>query len=283
VHCAPASPNRSFERPRTSSDFERVWAQPNFTQAWLEPNFDHDWSQAAEPDWVTAGQALRSTDSDARLPSPAPALPRPGVAPGAAHTVNPCPSEARLGATVRFNHASLPASERPTFRTYLGVLTKMDLFPAPRYAGCIQERVTLLANNCPAAVTNVTAPCTGRDCLPVGVSGVDKPTGARLTAGPSAFLDRHRSASRISVLEGTGVNACSYTCLQTYTCSTAPGARPLGVFTITRNLQADAYTPPGGQPPHITTGAVDKRDLTPPTPPKGDFPIPTSPPETVVV
>jgi hypothetical protein len=183
----------------------------------------------------------------------------------------PCPKSVSLAETADFNYSNLPAAQRTQYRTYLGIVARMELSPTADYrADCIQEHVTFLGGNCPASVMAQVAPCSGHACLPVGRTGGDAATGASLIADPSSFLDLHRTRHAPSVLDGSGVTACSYTCFQNYYCHSRPGI-PIGAFTITRNLRADTYTPPGGAPISITTGSVEKRDQTPP---KGDFPEP---------
>jgi hypothetical protein len=221
------------------------------------------------------GMGSRGVERD--LDGPATPLPTSAQA-APARPATPCPKLASLGQTAGFNHSNLPAGQRMTVRTYLGLLTRINLSPEANYrgltGGCIQEQVTPFGGNCPPSVMAQLRPCTKHDCLPIARPGLDQATGTSLSADQSSFLDLHRTRHEPSVLAGSGVNSCSYTCFQRYFCPDRPDT-PIGAFTITRNLQAATYTPPGGGAPiHITTGTVDKQDLTPPPPPKGDFPEP---------
>ena len=225
-----------------------------------------------------------STDSDAspdrsRLNAPAPTPAGPA----------PCPFAVRLGQVAPFAHENLDPAQKLKWRTYLGTTTRMDLSPPGNYAGrCVVERVKMFKNSCPASVTKETSPCDVDNlCLPVGKGARgDAPTHTTLPDDTASFIDLHRTRNQRSVLEGTGLNACSYTCRQEYFCENAAprDRKPLGVFFITRAFKADQFTPPGGQPLHITTGTVTKEEkggsvlhdlVAPPVRDKGDFP--TSP------
>jgi len=208
----------------------------------------------------------------------APTAPPTTFTPVPAASATACPTGAVLGTSVSFNHANLSPAMQRQWRTYLGAVVRIDLLPTGNYSGdCIKEQVSLLDNGCPASVLGGSNPCAGHSCLSVGGSAGDAGTGTMLAANNSSFLDLHRTRNPASLLEGSGVNSCSYTCLQHYFCRSAPQT-PIGTFLIRRNLEAGTLSAGAGSAPvHITTGSVDKIDLTPPPPPaspKGDFPMP---------
>lgn len=175
-------------------------------------------------------------------------------------TSKPCPTSARLDTVRQFNHSNLPASAKARYKTYLGAISRINLLPGPDHTGnCMKEELSLLANTCPTSLTSRTNPCSAQKCLPLNRGGTDGPTRTGLAASPTSFIDIHRSRNRrLSFLEGTGVNSCSYTCRQRYYCNSYSGPRVAGTFLVTRNFQASSYTPPGGTSMHITTGTVTK-------------------------
>jgi len=191
---------------------------------------------------------------------------------------SPCPRAARLGQSVGFNHSNLPAASQTQFRTYLGALTRIELSPTDNYSGsCVREEIVPFGNTCPAQVTNASSPCSGHDCLPVGRAGSDAATGTSLGGTNSSFLDLHRTRNAASLLEGTGLSSCSYSCYQRYYCNRTPRGPAIGEFILTRNFRADTFTPQGGRPMHITTGEVVKTDLSPPPTEPGDYPLRVTP------
>jgi hypothetical protein len=200
----------------------------------------------------------RCASSSPRTTTPAAPTPPASAAPPGGATGTPCPTSVRLGATVQRNHEDQSDSEKARFRTWLGLMSQMNVGPGPDHTGhCMKERLTTVSNTCPAAVYErggeTTAPCTGNKCLDINRYG----SSWGVSDGPTAFLDMHRTRAPESLLEGTGVNDCTVICEQTYMCDrTQPTT---GVFQITRHFQAGQYTPPGGAPVHITTGSVTKR------------------------
>jgi hypothetical protein len=178
-------------------------------------------------------------------------------APAQSPRVTPCPTSVRVGAIVQRNHSNLSASEKEQWGTWLGAMSHMDVGPGPDHTGhCMKERLTTVSNNCPAAVYSrggtTTQPCAGDRCLDVnrGISSWG------VSDGPTAFLDMHRTRAPHSLLEGTGVSACTVSCEQTYSCDrTQPTT---GTFRITRNFQASSHTKADRTTMHITTGTVTK-------------------------
>jgi hypothetical protein len=168
-------------------------------------------------------------------------LPQPSNLPAG----NPCPTSVSLGSSRQFNHGNISSDRREHYRTYLSNLATMVVGPGPNHTGhCMQEALTTISNNCPAALTAASAPCSGRDCLPI--------------TNATSFVDGHVTHSTRSFLEGTGVNSCSVVCEQRYYCDTLAGLLASGTFRITRNYQAGTYTRTDGSTVHITTGTVDK-------------------------
>ena len=174
-----------------------------------------------------------------------------------APVTTPCPTTVSIGAVDQRNHSNLPASEKDSWRTWLGAMSRMDVGPGPDHTGhCMKERVTLVSNNCPAAMYTqggrTIEPCSGDRCLDINRYG----TLWNVSDGPTSFLDMHRTRAPNSLLEGTGVSSCSVVCGQTYTCDRT---RPTtGRFLITRNFQAGTHTRADGTTVHITTGRVTK-------------------------
>lgn len=190
-------------------------------------------------------------------------MPQTGASPAATGSSQPaaappCPTSVRVGTVAQFNHSNLSASDKDRLGTYLGGVSRMDVGPGPDHSGhCMQESLMLKSNNCPAAVTAATAPCSKSDCLPINGFGSagDNLTHTTVTDGPTSFIDLHRTRNQRSLLAGTGVNSCSIECEQTYSCNGTPVP---GTFIITRNFVAGTHTRADGTTVPITTGTVTK-------------------------
>lgn len=194
------------------------------------------------------GPVVPSTPPAPATPPPAPATP-PTAAP-----TTPCPTSVALGAVTHRNHADQSQPDQEKHRTFLSARATMTVGPGPDHTGhCMKERLTLVSNNCPAAVYQrqgpdgpISEPCASDRCLDINAFG----------SGPAAFIDEHRTRTPQSLLEGTGVNSCTVVCQQTYRCDrTQPTT---GQFNITRNYQAGSATRADGSTMHVTTGRVDK-------------------------
>lgn len=161
-----------------------------------------------------------------------------------------------------FGHADLKSDELKTkWRTYIGSATQMQVTPAGNYKGhCAKEYITEVANTCPAEFAEKRSGnfCTGDKCLDFDAHGSagESNTGQSVSDGPDSFIDLHRTRNPVSLLEGTGKNACSVVCHQRYKFDRKDD---LGSFYIIRNFRADKYTPQGATAAlHITTGDVQK-------------------------
>ncbi|MGZ3766627.1 MAG: hypothetical protein ACXVA2_18330 [Mucilaginibacter sp.] len=195
----------------------------------------------------------------------------------------PCPSSVDIRGLAQFNHGDLPAADKEKWGTYLGVTSQMNVGPGPDHTGhCMKEKLTTVSNNCPAQVysrggESESQPCTGNRCLDINKYGSagDASTHSMLSDGPTSFIDMHRTRHPSSLLEGSGVNACSVVCEQIYLCDRTSATT--GKFRITRNYKADSFTKKDGTSMHITTGDVNKELVQsgsqPITPhgPLGDF------------
>jgi hypothetical protein len=201
--------------------------------------------------------SAESTHGGSSASSGAQSANTPATPPAQGPAATPCPTSVSVGAVAQRNHSNLSASEKENWRTELGAMSRMDVGPGPDHTGhCMKERLTTVSNNCPAAVYSrggtTTEPCTGNRCLDINRYG----SMWGVSDGPTAFLDMHRTRAHESLLEGTGVSACTVVCRQTYTCDrTQPTT---GTFTITRNFQAGSHTRADGTAIHITTGTVTK-------------------------
>ncbi|HEY6724387.1 MAG TPA: DUF4157 domain-containing protein [Polyangiaceae bacterium] len=197
------------------------------------------------------------TTTAARAQAPAttaPAARAPGVA--------PCPTGVQLGAVSdQRGHESLSSSDKDQFRTQLGIMSRMDLTPGPDHRGhCMKEALRTVSNTCPESVYNrggrSVEPCSGDRCLDIDRYVHSHGSMWGLVDGPTSFLDMHRTRTAASVLEGSGTDACSVVCEQTYSCDrTQPTT---GTFRITRNYRAGTHRRADGQTVHITTGTVTK-------------------------
>ncbi len=184
--------------------------------------------------------------------------------------VTPCPTSVSIGALAHYNHSNLTPAKGEEFGTYLEVMSTMNVGPGPDHTGhCMKEKLTTVSDSCPAQIysragAKESQPCTGNKCLKVNSYG----------SGPTAFIDMHRTHDPSSLLEGSGVNACSVVCEQIYLCDRT-GATT-GKFRITRNYKADTFTKSDGTKMHITTGDVQKDTIQPatfPHGPLGDFEV----------
>jgi hypothetical protein len=190
-----------------------------------------------------------------RQPIDAPDTPAPADTQPAPPT--PCPTSVTVGAVTHRNHADQSQADQEKFRTYLSATTTMNVGPGPDHTGhCMKEQLTLVSNNCPAAVyTRKNAsgdvvesqPCSGNKCLDIN----------RFGSGKTAFIDEHRTRVPESVLEGTGKTSCTVVCEQVYTCDRKQPTT--GKFQITRNYQAGTAKRADGTSMHVTTGRVDKK------------------------
>lgn len=195
--------------------------------------------------------------------SPPPASASPASAQGAGTT--PCPDWARIKSTRQYNHGTISSDRQEQFRTYLSNIATMEAGPGPDYSGHkMQENLIMLSNNCPARLNSLSRHCAEHAAIPI--------------EGKTLFIDGHVTKNTQSLLEGTGVSNCQVTCHQTYRCDTDSGKKAANEFLITRNYQAGTYTNKAGQNVHITTGSVDKTELTaPPKPELQDAPQRTLP------
>jgi hypothetical protein len=202
------------------------------------------------PASTTAARGRTTTTAPTATPSP-----RAGTGATPPPSGTPCPTSVTVGAIAQRNHSDLSTANKEQFRTELGAMSRMDVGPGPDHSGhCMKERLTVISNNCPATWSDGTPnqPCTGDRCLDINAHS----SMWGLTGGPTSFFDMHRTRARFSVLEGTGVSACTIVCEQTYSCDrTHPTT---GVFRITRNFQASTFTMANGTTIHITTGNVTK-------------------------
>lgn len=194
-----------------------------------------------------------------------------------AGVVRRAPTGIELAEEKQFGHADLKTDElKQKWRTYLGATTLLKATPVADYSGhCTKEYLTEIANTCPAKrfeeIRGEGSFCTGDKCLEFnkhGSSG-DASTGKMVTDGPSTFTDLHRTRNPQSLLEGTGVKACSVVCHQLYKFDRKD---TLGAFYVIRNFRAGSYTPPGTKTPlHITTGEVRKVPAPSAVPSAEDF------------
>ncbi len=176
----------------------------------------------------------------------------------------PCASSVSIGGLAPFNHSSLSAADKESWGTYLGVTSQMNVGPGPNHSGhCMKEQLTTVSNNCPAQVyarggETASQPCTGNRCLDINRYGSagDASTHSMLSDGPASFIDMHRTRHHNSLLQGSGVSACSVVCDQIYLCDRTNATT--GRFRITRNYQAGSYTKADGTTMPITTGTVTK-------------------------
>lgn len=188
---------------------------------------------------------------------------QPEVESPAPTAATPCPSSVDLGQLQHFNHSNLSPANQLNYKTYLGVVSQMNVGPGPDHSGhCMKERLRTVSNNCPDQVYlrggRRRQPCTGNKCLDInryGSSG-DGKTRSMVNDGPTSFVDLHRTSYRDSLLEGTGINSCQVVCEQTYGCDRGPSTPD--TFRITRTFQADSIQNERGESIHITTGRVDK-------------------------
>lgn len=178
----------------------------------------------------------------------------------------PCATAVSIGSLAQFNHSNLPAAQKDDWGTYLGVTSQMNVGPGPDHTGhCMKETLTTISNTCPEQVYNrdgnVSSPCSGNKCLAINRYGSagDAATRSLLSDGPTSFIDLHRTRFRTSLLEGSGVDACSVVCQQTYACDRTNTAT--GNFRITRNFQADTHTKADGTSVPITTGNIVKEEI----------------------
>jgi hypothetical protein len=192
------------------------------------------------------------------------------------------PTGIELAEEKPFGHADLKTDAlKQKRRTYLGATTLMKATPTGNYTGhCTKEYLTEVANTCPAKRFGELVKggfCTGDKCLEFNSQGYagDPSTGKSVTDGPSTFIDRHRTSGPVSLLEGTGVKACSIVCHQLYKFDRKD---TLGAFYVIRNFRAGSYTPLGAKKPlHITTGEVRKVPAPTKTPSREEFAKKTAP------
>jgi hypothetical protein len=173
----------------------------------------------------------------------------------------PCPTSVRIGSVVQHNHSDLSPPQKERYRTYLEAMSRMDVLPGPNHTGhCMKERLITVSNNCPQAVYirrgREGGPCSDARCLGINQYAPHGRIFYGLSDGPTSFIDMHITRNATSLLEGTGVNSCSFVCEQTYTCDRIHPTT--GTFLITRNYQAGNYIMPDGSSVHITTGNVTK-------------------------
>jgi hypothetical protein len=91
----------------------------------------------------------------------------------------------------------------------------------------IVEAVSETSNSCPASFGNQ---CAGSSSFTVGAGG--STFGQTFPAATNTFYDQHASTSASSALDAAGINSCSSSCKQVYSC----GGTPIGTFTINRSF-----------------------------------------------
>lgn len=169
------------------------------------------------------------------------------------------PTGIELAGNDRNSYSTLPSASQARYRTYIQNQTLMRLLPTGDYRhGCVKEFLTTASTTCPTSgLWAERNGCSGDKCLRPAQYG-------RLgtqTDGPDTFFDNHRTRHPDSILEGTGLNACSEVCHQRYKfrADSNPGTyRDLGSFYIIRNFRADTVTDGEGNRVHVTTGSINK-------------------------
>lgn len=125
----------------------------------------------------------------------------------------------------------------PNAKTGIGIVATMQVGPqasGPFDGDQITEAVSdnfVMQATCP---TSFGPYCRGSDTFTVGLGasgfGVTKP------AAPNTFYDFHTTVFAVSLLDAAGMNSCTVSCNQTYSC----GGNIIGSFLITRDMSKDA-------------------------------------------
>lgn len=233
-----------------------------------EPNdpMEREAESRAQAIETPAKQVLPSLEASSllrRLPIPSQSIP----------TGTPCPTSIRVGQILRVGHNQATRTNRSAFRTYFFGIAKMELGPGPDHSRhCMQEHLRFVSTDCPRKVTDAIRPCSKHDCLQVNSKSGGRYPGGSINDDETSFLDEHSTHNAQSLLEGTGVQSCQTICDQTYSCDSALNPIIGPTFRITRTFQAGTDTLPNGSQVHVTTGNVDKTELSPPAPPAQKMP-----------
>ncbi len=155
-------------------------------------------------------------------------------------TVTQCPSSASLAGTT-----PIPLEDDfPTYKTGIGAVASIQV-AGPASGSYNSSKVSealsvngVMQNTCTGHVNE----CQGSATFTVGTGGADY--GVRFNAANNVFYDGHSLVSTSSVLSGTGLSSCTYSCNQTYHAVSDPagnscGNANIGSFTITYTLRTD--------------------------------------------
>lgn len=138
-----------------------------------------------------------------------------------------CPSTVSVGPKTA---EPLTAANLATWKTGIGAVFQMNVGPdTTDWSGTkITEAVSESNTTCPASFGNQ---CTGSSTFTVGAGGTAR-NGQTFTGKKNAFYDQHNSVGSVSVLDQAGIQSCTSTCSQTYSCN----GNAIGHFTITRSF-----------------------------------------------
>jgi Domain of unknown function (DUF4157) len=214
---------------------------------------------------------LRQEDPTAPPVGPETPIPSPQPAPD---ETRPVPAEEKPGSAARTDAfgkecpdsvvlhetKAIPAYNRKMFdagfKTYFGLVSNMKVGPKSSYESCITEVLKVEENTCGDQGNMADyEPCTPKKhCMKVGEAcGGDVLTDTKFPCSSTTFVDLHRTARDVSLLEGSGKTECKAKCLQRYGC----GGKEIGRFYVTRNFKAAEFTD-GSNKVHVTTGSIEK-------------------------
>jgi hypothetical protein len=139
-------------------------------------------------------------------------------------TVTVCPS------TILYTQSVTPSlsSNDPPYLTGMGIVAVMT-GSAGSAGAQISEAVSLQSSTCGP---NYQIDCGGSPAVAIASGGPVPFQGTVLPGVTDGFYDVHEAVNTIDVLGTLGLNSCTFTCIQTYSCQGAP----LGKFSIQYNL-----------------------------------------------
>jgi hypothetical protein len=145
--------------------------------------------------------------------------------------VQTCPTSTSVAKLDAYGVATL----FPNIKTGIGAISTMQVAPSTPNNTPIFESLVPVSNTCPTSWGNL---CQGVSTpFSVGQGGQRSVfiNGQRLYFGPAyvgqanTFYDQHSIANSTSLLDSSGIQTCTATCSQTYSCN----GLPVGTHTLT--------------------------------------------------
>ena len=155
--------------------------------------------------------------------------------------ISMCPSNISVGQITSYSLANTNGgSDVPQpWLTGIGIVADMQVGPSSTNWNGTQltESLTTKSNSCPANWGNLCPGSTGiftvgQNALVTFPAGNGEVVVGTEPAVENQFYDTHGMTSNLNVLNSSNISACSFSCMQSYSC----GGKVVATFTITKTL-----------------------------------------------